>query len=66
MILDPAASLNYHNSPNLKLWGGQQIVRYDFGKEIVLIYSRLLIERYNLFIIVSTFTEALFLGSIDT
>ena len=48
------------------MWGGHQIVRYDFGKEIVLSYSRLIIERDNLFIIVFTFTEALFLGTIDT
>ena len=65
-ILNPVASLNYHNSSNLKLWGGQQIVRYDFGKYIVFSYSRLIIERYNLFIIVFPFKEALFLGTIDT
>ena len=45
--------------------GGQQIIRCDFRKEILLNYIRLILERYNLFIIISTFTEALFLGVID-
>ena len=46
--------------------GGQQIVRCDFRKGILLNYIRLIIDRYNLFIIISTFTEVLFVGAIDT